>query len=61
MFAGRASWNVLHAMGHLSPSTPATMRQALHRGQLTLEELVDRHTIRNQSVRRLLLDYFHRR
>ncbi|MEU8781780.1 site-specific integrase [Streptomyces sp. NPDC048637] len=61
VFAGRASWNVLHAMGHFSPSTPATMRQALHRGQLTLEELVDRHTIRNQSVRRLLLDYFHRR
>lgn len=37
------------------------MHQALHRGQLTFEELVDRHTIRNRSVRRLLLDYFHRR
>ncbi|MER6546790.1 tyrosine-type recombinase/integrase [Streptomyces sp. NPDC001250] len=61
VFAGRAAWNVLHAMGHFPASTPATMRQALHRGQLTLEELVDRHTIRNQSVRRLLLDYFHRR
>ncbi|MFE1147665.1 tyrosine-type recombinase/integrase [Streptomyces albidoflavus] len=60
-FAGRAAWNVLHAMGHFPASTPATMRQALHRGQLTLEELVDRHSIRNQSVRRLLLDYFHRR
>ncbi|MFE2560797.1 tyrosine-type recombinase/integrase [Streptomyces sp. NPDC059352] len=61
VFAGRAAWNVLHAMGHFPVSTPATMRQALHRGQLTLEELVDRHSIRNQSVRRLLLDYFHRR
>lgn len=61
VFAGRAAWNVLHAMGHFPPATPATLRQALHRGQLTLDELVDRHTIRNQSVRRLLLDYFHRR
>lgn len=61
VFAGRASWNVLHAMGHFPASTPATMRQALHRGQLTLEELVDRHPIHNRSVRRLLLDYFHRR
>ncbi|MEK8146182.1 hypothetical protein NKH18_48070 [Streptomyces sp. M10(2022)] len=61
VFAGHAAWNVLHAMGHFAPSTPATLRQALHRGQLTLEELVDRHTIRNQSVRRLLLDYFHHR
>ncbi|MFD3944935.1 tyrosine-type recombinase/integrase [Streptomyces sp. NPDC058579] len=60
-YAGHAAWNVLHSMGHFPASTPATMRQALHRGQLTLEELVDRHTIRNQSVRRLLLDYFHRR
>lgn len=61
VYAGRASWNVLHAMGHFPASTPATMRQALHRGPLTLEELIDRHPIRNQSVRRLLLDYFHRR
>ncbi|MGW7296682.1 tyrosine-type recombinase/integrase [Streptomyces sp. NPDC054829] len=61
VFAGHAAWNVLHAMGHFPASTPATMRQALHRGQLTLEELVDRRSIRNQSVRQLLLDYFHRR
>ncbi|MFD5242875.1 hypothetical protein [Streptomyces tendae] len=61
VFAGRAAWNVLHAMGHFPASTPATMRQALHRGQLTLKELVDRHPIRNQRVRQLLLDYFHRR
>jgi site-specific recombinase XerD len=61
VFAGHAAWNVLHAMGHFPAGTPATMRQALHRGQLTIEELVDRHPIRDQSVRRLLLDYFHRR
>ncbi|WP_257230792.1 hypothetical protein [Streptomyces sp. UH6] len=59
--AGHAAWNVLHAMGHFPHGAPATLRQALHRGQLTLEELVDRHPLRNQSVRRLLLDYFHRR
>ncbi|WP_281154153.1 hypothetical protein [Streptomyces sp. HYC2] len=58
VFAGHAAWNVLHAMGHFPPSTPATLRQALHRGQLTLDELVDRRTIRNQGLRRLLLDYF---
>ncbi|WP_405407175.1 tyrosine-type recombinase/integrase [Streptomyces decoyicus] len=61
VFAGHAAWNVLHAMAHFPASTPATLRQALHRGQLTLDELVDRHTIRNQGVRRLLVDYFHRR
>ncbi|MFE9238062.1 tyrosine-type recombinase/integrase [Streptomyces sp. NPDC007007] len=61
VFAGRAAWNVLHAMGHFPASTPATMREALHRGQLTLEELVDRHPIRNQPVRQLLLSYFQRR
>ncbi|MEU8804908.1 site-specific integrase [Spirillospora sp. NPDC048819] len=60
-FAGPAAWNVLHAMGHFPAGTPTTMREALHRGQLTVEELIDRYTIRNQAVRRLLIDYFTRR
>jgi hypothetical protein len=60
-FAGPSAWNVLHTMGHFPPGTPATMREALVRGQLTVEELVDRYTIRNQSVRQLLIDYFIRR
>jgi hypothetical protein len=60
-FAGPSAWNILHAMGHFPPGTPSTMREALMRGQLTVEELVDRYTVRNQSVRQLLIDYFVRR
>lgn len=60
-FAGLSAWNVLHRMGHFLPDTPATMRAALHRGQLSVEQMVDRYQIHNQTVRQLLLDYFHRR
>ncbi|MEU7863929.1 tyrosine-type recombinase/integrase [Nonomuraea sp. NPDC049141] len=60
-FAGPSAWNIMHAMGHFPPGTPSTMREALMRGQLTVEELVDRYTIRNQSVRQLFVDYFVRR
>jgi site-specific recombinase XerD len=60
-FAGLSAWNVLHRMGHFPPGTPATMRAALHRGQLSVEQLVDRYPIRNRSVRQLLIDYFTRR
>ncbi|MFE3111467.1 hypothetical protein ACFXKJ_24525 [Kitasatospora indigofera] len=61
LFPGRAAWQVLHDMGHFPPSVPATMRQALHRGQQSVEELVDRYPIRNREVRELLLDYCVRR
>ncbi|GAB3408859.1 hypothetical protein GCM10027569_22340 [Flindersiella endophytica] len=60
-FAGLAAWNVLHRMGHFPPDTPATMRAAIHRGQLTVEQMVDRYPIQNRAVRQLLLDYFQRR
>ncbi|MGW4212672.1 tyrosine-type recombinase/integrase [Lentzea sp. NPDC004789] len=60
-FAGLSAWNILHQMGHFPPGTPSTMRAALSRGQLTIEQLVDRYPIRNQSVRQLLIDYFTRR
>jgi integrase len=60
-FAGLSAWNVLHRMGHFPPGTPATMRAALHRGQLSVEQMVDRYPIRNKSVRQLLIDYFTRR
>lgn len=60
-FAGRASWNVLHQMGHFPPSTPHTMREAMHRGQQTVTELIDRYPIENQAVRQLLIDYCTRR
>ncbi|MGS2807785.1 MULTISPECIES: tyrosine-type recombinase/integrase [Nocardia] len=60
-FAGPSAWNVLHQVGHFPPGTPSTMREALSRGQLTIEQLVDRYPIRNRSVRQLLIDYFTRR
>ena len=60
-FAGLTAWNVLHRMGLLPASVPATIRAALHRGQRSIEELVERYPIRNQAVRRLLVDYLLRR
>ena len=60
-FNGLSAWNVLHRMGHFPADTPATMRAALHRGQLSVELMVARYPIRNRAVRQLLLDYFHRR
>uniref|UniRef100_UPI003F49A141 tyrosine-type recombinase/integrase n=1 Tax=Amycolatopsis sp. CA-096443 TaxID=3239919 RepID=UPI003F49A141 len=60
-FAGLSAWNILHQMGHFPPETPSTMRAALSRGQLTIEQMVDRYPIRNRSVRQLLIDYFTRR
>ncbi|MFF3252716.1 tyrosine-type recombinase/integrase [Actinacidiphila glaucinigra] len=58
---GQGMWNVLHAMGRFPPSTPATLRAALMRGQRSVEEMVDQYPIRNQSVRGLLIEYFTRR
>ncbi|MFF4345260.1 tyrosine-type recombinase/integrase [Kitasatospora sp. NPDC001540] len=58
---GQGVWHVLHAMGHLPPTVPATMRAALMRGQKTIEELIDLYPIRNRAVRGLLIDYFNRR
>ncbi|MET7949073.1 tyrosine-type recombinase/integrase [Micromonospora sp. NPDC005324] len=60
-FAGRGAWNVLHRMGHFPAATPQTMREAMHRGQQTIPEIIDRYPIRNQAVRQLLIDYFTRR
>ncbi|MGY1984369.1 hypothetical protein [Nocardia gipuzkoensis] len=47
--------------GPLPRQHPETMRAALHRGQLSVEELVDRYAISNQPVRQLLIEYFRRR
>ncbi|MGW3186200.1 tyrosine-type recombinase/integrase [Kitasatospora sp. NPDC001119] len=58
---GQGVWHVLHAIGHLPPTTPATMRAALMRGQKNIEELVDQYPLRNQAVRALLIEYFNRR
>ncbi|WP_280344924.1 hypothetical protein [Nocardia abscessus] len=56
-FAGPSAWNVLHQMGHFPADTPATMRAALHRGQLTIEQMINRYPIRNREVRQLRIDY----
>ncbi|MEV5528101.1 tyrosine-type recombinase/integrase [Streptomyces prunicolor] len=61
LFPGRAAWEILHTAGHFPSSAPATMREALHRGQQSVEQLVDRYPIRNRAVRQLLLDYCTRR
>ncbi|MFD8536364.1 tyrosine-type recombinase/integrase [Streptomyces rubrogriseus] len=58
---GRGIWDVLHTMGHFPPSTPESMRAAMLRGQLRVDELVDRYEISNQAVRGLLIDYLIRR
>jgi site-specific recombinase XerC len=60
-FAGVAAWTILHEMGHFPPGTPSSMRATLMRGQLTMEEMVDRYGIRDQGVRQLLIDYLDRR
>lgn len=60
-FAGLGAWRVLHEMGHFPASTPPTMRLALMRGQLTCAEMVDRYSLRNRSIRQLLIDYLERR
>ena len=48
-------------MGHFPPTAPATIREAVVRGQLTVSELVTRYGIRNDQVRHLLIDYLTRR
>lgn len=58
---GMSAWNVLHRMGHFPPETPPGMRAVLHRGQLSVEQLVDRYRICSRAVRQLLIDYLTRR
>lgn len=60
-FAGLGAWQVLHQMGHFPPGTPPTLRAYVYRGQLTVEQLVDRYPIQHQGVRQLLIDYLARR
>ncbi|MFE9536647.1 tyrosine-type recombinase/integrase [Streptomyces sp. NPDC006691] len=60
-FSGTLAWPILHEMGHFPESVPSTLRGAVTRGQLTIEEAVDRLRLRNHAVRDLLVDYLHRR
>jgi hypothetical protein len=58
---GKAAWEVLCRMGQFPKDTPPTPRACLGQRQLTSEELVDRHALRNASVRRLFVDYLEHR
>lgn len=60
-FPGQLAWPVLCEMGVFPPGSPATVRAAVIPGQRSLEELVDRYSIRHQGVRQLILDYLARR
>ncbi|MEV5752309.1 site-specific integrase, partial [Actinoallomurus sp. NPDC052308] len=60
-FAGVLAWPILHEMGQFPASAPRTLRAAVTRGQLTVEESVDRHDLRNRQVRDLLVEYIRRR
>ncbi|MGW1394907.1 hypothetical protein ACWD6Q_24955 [Streptomyces nigra] len=50
-FSGTLAWPVLHEMGQFPRSAPRTLRAAVTRGQLSIEEAVDRHQLRNREVR----------
>lgn len=60
-FAATQAWAVLAGMGHFPASAPRTLRAAVVKGQRSVAELVDKHKIRNQGVRDLLVDYLSRR
>ncbi|PKZ63539.1 integrase [Gordonia terrae] len=60
-YVGHLAWQVLHGCGHFQASAPPTLRAALRAPQLTTTEMVDQYSVRNQSVRRLLIDYLDRR
>ncbi|MFF2123213.1 tyrosine-type recombinase/integrase [Kitasatospora sp. NPDC058184] len=60
-FAATQAWSVLADMGHFPASAPQTLRAAVVKGQRSVAELVDKHEIRNQGVRDLLVDYLSRR
>ncbi len=54
-------YRTLHAMGVLGPDAPRTLRELRTRGQLTPEQLVDRHRLACGPVRDLLVEYLRER
>ena len=56
-------YQVLHAAGFLPAAAPPTVRMisSLFAGQLTVEQLVDRHDLACRPVRDLLVDYLRER
>lgn len=59
--AAAVAWPVLRAMGVFPASAPRSLQDARTPGQRSIEELVDRHQLRNTEVRDLLVDYIRRR
>ncbi|MEU9547205.1 tyrosine-type recombinase/integrase [Streptomyces mirabilis] len=60
-FGATLSWPILHEMGQFPSSTPRSLRGAVTRGQIPVDEAVDRHNVRNREVRDLLVEYIRRR
>ncbi len=60
-FAGTLAWPILHEMGHFPASAPRSLRGAVTRGQVPVEEAVDRHQLHNREMRDLLVEYIRRR
>jgi site-specific recombinase XerD len=54
-----ALWRALHGLGIITG--PARLKAAMSRGQLSVEELVDRHRLACRPVRDLLVDYVRER
>ena len=55
------AWPLLHDMGRFPAWVPRTLQDARIRGRQSIEDLVDRHRLRNHEVRDLLVDYIRRR
>ena len=60
---GPSFYQLLHEMGVFPPGAPATIRMfsPVRRGQLAVEEMVDRHDLACRPVRDLLVDYLRER
>ncbi|WP_051796650.1 site-specific integrase [Kibdelosporangium aridum] len=54
------AWEMLRSQ-NVFPAGTSTMRATLHRGQLTVEELVDTHKVTSEPVRALLIRYLRER
>ncbi len=59
--ATATAWPVLYEMGQFPGWVPCTLQDARIQGQQPIEELVDRHQLRNGEIRDLLVDYIRRR
>jgi hypothetical protein len=56
-----SAWPVLHDMGLIPAWAPRTLQDARIRGRRSVEDLVDRHKLRNREIRDLMVEYLRRR